>query len=66
MKEGDFVIYFCNQKPMVGKYVRTQFNKRLVIMPKHGGCRAIRNKERCLSLNDLFNKYGTLLKGESR
>lgn len=66
MKEGDFVIYYIDEEPRVGKYVRTQFNKRIVIMPKHGGCRVIRNKERCLSLNDLFKKYGTLLKGESR
>ena len=66
MKEGDFVIYFANLQPKVGKYVRKQFNKRLVIMPKGGGCRAIRNEDQCLSLNDLFKKYGTLLKGESR
>ena len=66
MKEGDFVIYFCNGEPKVGKYVRTQFNKRIVIMPKQGGCRAIRNKEQCLSVNDLVAKYGTLLKGQTR
>ena len=65
MKEGDFVIYFCNGKPKVGKYVRTQFNRRLVILPRIGE-RAIRNKDQVLSMNDLFAKYGTLLKGESR
>ena len=66
MKEGDFVIYYCNGEPKVGKYVRTQFNKRIVIMPKQGGCRAIRNKDQCLSLNDLFKKYEPLLKGQTR
>ena len=66
MKEGDFVIYYCFDRPRVGKYVRTQFNKRLVILPKTGGCRAIRNRNQVLSLNDLFKKYGDLLKGESR
>jgi len=65
MKEGDFVIYYCNGQPRVGKYVRTQFNKRLVILPRMGE-RAIRNKDQVLSLNDLFKKYGDLLKGESR
>ncbi len=65
MKEGDFLVYYCNGKPMVGKYVRTQFNKRLVILPRIGE-RAIRNKDQVLSLNDLFKKYGDLLKGESR
>ena len=65
MKEGEFVIYYCNNKPKVGKYVRTQFNKRLVVVPRTGA-RAIRNRDQVLSLNELFEKYGTLLKGESR
>lgn len=66
MKEGDFVIYIANQELKIGKYVRTQFNRRIVIMPKQGGQRAIRNKTACLSLNDLFAKYGDLLKGQTR
>ena len=66
MKEGDFLIYYCNGKPMIGKYVRTQFNKRLVILPKAGGCRAIRNEDQCLSLNELFKKYAPLMKGQER
>jgi hypothetical protein len=65
MKEGDFVIYVSNEELKIGKYVRTQFNKRLVIMPRVGE-RAIRNRSKVLSLNDLFKKYGDLLKGESR
>ena len=66
MKEGDFVIYFANQKPHIGKYVRTQFNKRIVIIPKGGLHRIIRNKELCVSVNELVAKYGELLKGQTR
>lgn len=66
MERGDIVIYFCNQKPMVGKYVNTKLNGRLVIIPKRGGCRAIRNKNQVLSVNELFNKYSSLLKGQTK
>lgn len=66
MERGDIVIYFCNQKPMVGKFVNTKLNGRLIIIPKHGGCRAIRNKSQVLSLNELMTKYQNIMKGQTK
>lgn len=65
MEKGDFVIYFATGRPRVGKYVNQRFSQRLIIIPKIGK-RVIRSRTQVLSLNDLFKKYATLLKGEQK
>ena len=63
MKQGDFLIYISQGKIEVGKWVRTTFDGKVVLMPKRtsGKARKIRKKECCVSLNDLFQKYRGLL-----
>lgn len=63
MKQGDFLLYITGNKIEVGKWVRTTFDGKVVLMPKRtsGKARKIRKKECCVSLNDLFQKYRGLL-----
>jgi len=63
MKRGDFLIYITQNKIEVGKWVRTTFDGKVVLMPKRtsGKAKKIRKKEYCVSLNDLFKKYRGLL-----
>lgn len=66
MKEGDFVVYYVSGKPEIGKFVRTQYNGRCVILPqrKQNSVSVVRNKKQIVSLNDMFKKYEPLLKGQ--
>jgi len=68
MQVGDFVVYFVCGKPQIGKFVRTQYNGRCVIMPqkRQNNIAVLRNKQQIVSLNDMFKKYEPLLKGQSR
>jgi len=63
MKQGDFLIYITQGRIEVGKWVRTTFDGKVVLMPKRtsGKVKKIRKKDRCVSLNDLFQKYRGLL-----
>jgi len=68
MEQGDFVVYFVSGKPQIGKYTRTRYNTRLVIMPqkKQNSICVLRNRSQVISINDLVKKYGPLLKGQTR
>ena len=63
MKQGDFLLYITGGKIEVGKWVRTTFEGKVVLMLKRtsGKAKKIRKKEYCVSLNDLFQKYRGLL-----
>ena len=65
MQRGDFVVYYIDGEPKVGKIVNTSYSGKYIILPKNG-TRVLRAKNRIISLNDLFKKYEPLLKGESR
>jgi hypothetical protein len=47
MKQGDFLLYITGGKIEVGKWVRTTFEGKVVLMPKRtsGKARKIRKKE---------------------
>lgn len=63
MKQGDFLLYITGGKIEVGKWVRTTFDGKVVLMPKGGAGKQRKTRKRkcCVSLNDLFQKYRGLL-----
>jgi hypothetical protein len=63
MKQGDFLLYVSGGKIEVGKWVRTTYDGKVVLMPKRtlGKSKKIRKRGYCVSLNDLFQKYRGLL-----